>query len=208
MTTSVIEIKQSQSAWEQEYQNGQWQFLYGRSESSRYAVVADLIRRHPGPISLLDIGGGEGVILRYLELENVRRYVALDIAQTALDRIVPKRPQDRCICSSLEAYVPDEKFDVVLFGEVLYYLHDPVQQLRKFESSLNDDGFFVVSMHQKRQWYAYGNRCTRQLQRCFDTHYTVLDQVELIRHEQGSLSWKMFAVAPRRASRQPVTARF
>ena len=196
----MINIKQSQSAWEQEYKDGRWQFLYERSESARYALVADFIRRHPGPLSLLDIGGGEGVILKYLPLDNVRRYVALDLAQTALDRIVPQRPQDRYICSSLEAYVPDEKWDVILFGEVLYYVHDPVQELRKFESSLNEGGFFVVSMHQKRQWYAYGNRCTRQLQRCFASHYNVLDQVELIRHENQSLSWKMFAVAPRRAS--------
>ena len=109
----MINVKQSQSAWEKEYKDGCWQFLYDRSESPRYAVVADLIRRHPGPISLLDIGGGEGVILKYLQLENIRRYVGLDLAQTALERIVPKRPQDRYICSSLEAYAPDEKWDVI-----------------------------------------------------------------------------------------------
>jgi SAM-dependent methyltransferase len=201
---TMIDIKQSKSDWEQEYKNGCWQYLYDRGESPRYAVVADLIRRHPGPISLLDVGGGEGVILKYLQLENVRRYVGLDLAQTALDRIVPRRSQDRYICSSLEAYAPDETWDVVLFGEVLYYMNDPVEELRKFESSLKDDGFFVVSMHQKRKWYAYGNRCTRQLKRYFAAHYTVLEQVDIIRHDNGSVAWKMFAVSPRRRSGEQI----
>jgi predicted TPR repeat methyltransferase len=191
------EIKQSRSAWEKEYQDGQWQCLYGESEAPRYALVASFIRRRQGPITLLDVGCGEGVILRHLDLGCVRRYVGLDLAQTALDGIQPQRSQDRYICSSLETYAPDEKWDVILFGEVLYYTHDPVGQLRKFESSLNKDGFFVVSMHQKQKWYAYGNRCIRRLKRCFRDHYTVLDNVELIRHGDESLTWQIFVVRPR-----------
>jgi 2-polyprenyl-3-methyl-5-hydroxy-6-metoxy-1,4-benzoquinol methylase len=196
----MINVKQSKSAWEQEYESGSWEFLNGRGEAPRYAVVADQIQTHPGRISLMDVGCGEGVILRYLDLNKIRRYVGLDLAQTPLDRIVPRRSQDRYICSSLEDYSPDEKWDVILFGEVLYYVGDPVDQLRKFEASLNDDGFFVVSMHQKHKWWAYGNRCTRQLKQCFNAHYMVLDHVELIRHANEPLTWEVFVVRPRHAS--------
>ena len=89
--------------------------------------------KHLGPpISLLDVGCGEGLILRFCDREWLVNYTGLDISQTALDRIKTLLPTDRLICSPLEEFSTDQRFDVILFNEVLYYMSDPKSHLKKF----------------------------------------------------------------------------
>src|SRR5438876_12409511 len=101
--------------WEQEYRRGKWHFLHGDVEFVRYKVLANYIHRYQRQISLFDIGCGEGVILKHLDLDLVEQYTGLDIAAAALEKISPKREQDKYICSPLEEYIPDGKWDVILF---------------------------------------------------------------------------------------------
>ena len=160
-------------------------------------MVGGLIRRRAQPFSLLDVGCGTGAILRYVDLALVTQYTGVDLAQTALDRVEPKRPQDRYICSSLEEFNPGEKWDIILFNEVLYYTHDPVAQLRRFEECLRPGGLFVVSMHKKAIPFAYNNRCIRRVRTYFvQAHYSVLDAVEIC-NLSASARWQIFLVQPR-----------
>src|ERR1700728_4128306 len=126
-------IKQDKASWEAAYRQGVWDSLCSDSEYAHNLMVGGFIRRRTTPYSLLDVGCGSGVILRYLDLTLVTQYTGVDLAQAALDRIEPKRMQDCYVCSSLEQFKPVEKWDVILFNEVLYYTHDPVAQLARFE---------------------------------------------------------------------------
>lgn len=184
--------------WEQEYQKGDWNRLHGDDEFVRYQVLASYVHRMQSGISLFDVGCGEGVLLRHLNLDFVASYTGLDIAQTALDRIGPRRRCDRYICSTLEHYLPDEKWDVILFNEVLYYTADPVAQLRKFEQSLKERGVFLISIYKKNNVFAYNNRCIRSLQRFFMRQaYCIQDAVE-IRNLRKPARWQVFVVQPSR----------
>ena len=69
--------------------------LFRSAEFAHYAMVAAYIQISRRPISLLDIGCGEGQILKHLNLDLIAQYTGVDIAQAALDQITPKRPQDR-----------------------------------------------------------------------------------------------------------------
>jgi len=182
--------------WEQEYRRGKWHFLHGDVEFVRYKVLANYIHRYQRQISLFDIGCGEGVILKHLDLDLVEQYTGLDIAAAALEKISPKREQDKYICSPLEEYIPDGKWDVILFNEVLYYTCQPVAILKKFEGCLNDGGFFLVSLYKGKSPFAYHNRCIRQLGRYFrKASYVIEDAVELSKIYQP-LAWQIFVVRP------------
>lgn len=189
-------IRQDRGAWEKEYQDGSWEFLSDENESIRYTVLARYIAKQQRPIRLCDVGCGPGIILRHLDMNLIAKYTGLDFVQESLDRIDPKRSQDRYICSSLEEYVPDDKWDVILFNEVLYYMDDPVKEMRKFEAALSKGGIFIVSMHKKDRWLAYGDRCIRRVRSYFkEAHYDIQDAVELKRI-YDHVSWTIYVVRP------------
>ena len=187
---------QNRDQWENEYQSGLWQGLHSDREAARYHVVAGYLQRGARPVSILDIGCGEGVILKYLDLDRARKYTGIDLAQAALDRITPRRPQDRTICSTLEDYSPDDTWDVVLFNEVLYYTPDPVAQLKKFEHALAPGGWFVVSMHRKSNPLAWNNRCIRSVWRYVRQAGYAIDDAVVLSKSDRSASWEVFAVRP------------
>lgn len=192
----TAEIKQDKVSWEAAYRKGEWDSLASDAEYAHNVVVGGFIRRRATSYSLLDVGCGSGVILRYLDLTLVTQYTGMDLAQAALDRIEPKRPQDRYICSSLEGFNPGGKWDVILFNEVLYYTHDPVAQLRKFEKCLRPGGSFVVSMHKKANPFAYNNRCLSRVRSYFRrAHYSVVDAVEVCKLT-SAIRWQVFLVQP------------
>jgi SAM-dependent methyltransferase len=191
-----IKVKQERSVWENNYTNGQWECLRGKQEFAHYTVVAGYIQREKRPVSLLDIGCGEGVILHYLNLDLIKQYTGLDVAQAALDKISPRRKQDDYICSSLENYRPDRGWDVILFNEVLYYTFDPVKHLKQFETALNAGGFYVISMFRKNNPFATNNRCIRRVRRHLrEASYQIEDAVQVSKL-YGSASWQMWLVRP------------
>lgn len=197
-TASAARVKQERSSWEQEYSSGKWSCLGASAEFAHYAIVAAYIQISRRPISLLDIGCGEGQILKHLNLDLVAQYTGVDIAQAALDQIIPKRPQDRFICSTLENFRPDAKWDVILFNEVLYYTFDPVANIKPLETALTAEGRMLVSIYKKKNPFAWNNRCLRKVQRYFrEAGYAVEDAVEISRIDTR-VTWQVFQVKPPR----------
>jgi 2-polyprenyl-3-methyl-5-hydroxy-6-metoxy-1,4-benzoquinol methylase len=189
-------IKQDKASWERAYQQGLWDILSSDAEYAHNLVVGGFVGRRAKPYSLLDVGCGSGVILRYLDPAMLTQYTGVDLTEAALARIEPKRPQDRYICSSLEEFNPDEKWDVILFNEVLYYTRDPVASLRKFEKCLHPGGSFVVSMHKKASPFAYNNRCIRRVRDYFrQARYSLMDAVEICKITSAT-RWQVFLVQP------------
>lgn len=184
--------------WESEHKTGNWTHLQGEHEFAHYTLVAGYLQRLGQQITLLDLGCGQGVILKYLNRDLIGKYTGVDVAQAALDRIT-LRPKDELICSSLEDYEPNEKWDVVLFNEILYYTKDPVAHLKKFETALTPRGFFVVSIHRKPNPMAWNNRCMRRVQAYFRTSsYVIEDGVTLSKLYEPS-KWDILIARPERS---------
>jgi predicted TPR repeat methyltransferase len=189
-----VNLQQEKNKWDAQYRTGQWTHLDDQREFARYALLAAYIQRRGKAIYLLDIGCGEGIILKYLKPELISQYDGIDIAQAALDRIQNRRSQDRYICSGIQDFSPDARWDVILFNEVLYYTDDPVEQIAKFESALTPQGYFLISMHRKSSPLAWNNRCIRAVRRYFSSaSYKVDDSIELATPE---CAWQVFVARP------------
>jgi 2-polyprenyl-3-methyl-5-hydroxy-6-metoxy-1,4-benzoquinol methylase len=182
--------------WEREYKSGAWDRLTNNKGSTHCKVVAFYVQKKGTKQSILDAGCGSGSILTHLDFDLIEKYTGVDIAQAALDKIAPKRSQDEYICSTLEDYVPNGTWDVVLFNNILNYISDPVEQLKKFEKTLKPEGFFVISWYKNKRYFSSNNRSLRRVRAYLQqASYACDDAVELSNID-GSAAWEIFRVRP------------
>ena len=75
------------------------------------------------------------------------RYLGLDIAPTAVDQATAKQlPEASFQCADVESFTTEERFDVIVLNEVLYYFIDPIPVLERLAGLLAPGGHFVGSM--------------------------------------------------------------
>ncbi len=136
-----------EARWDAEYSTGQWRFLRDLDQAAHYRIV-ELFRRRlkPGG-AVLDVGCGEGIL--YTEAEGMpdARYLGIDPAAAAIAGA--KRgagPNARFQLASAESFATEERFEVIVFNESLYYCREPRATMEKYAAMLAEDGIFIVSM--------------------------------------------------------------
>jgi 2-polyprenyl-3-methyl-5-hydroxy-6-metoxy-1,4-benzoquinol methylase len=94
--------------------------------------------------SLLDVGCGEGALADYLNEEQKKNYVGIDLSKEAV-RIAKEKRGFNFIQASAETYtpLPGQSFDLIVFNEMLYYT-DHVEILKRYEKFLSKKGVFLV----------------------------------------------------------------
>lgn len=125
--------------WNHEYSEGKWQYLTTLEQAARYGVVAAMVRQLGSALRLLDAGCGEGALLHYLRGGQLSAYLGVDFSDVAVQRAMLSR--DGCdanvqvsySCRDIAGFEESdyEAFDVVVFNEVLYALHDPVESVSR-----------------------------------------------------------------------------
>jgi 2-polyprenyl-3-methyl-5-hydroxy-6-metoxy-1,4-benzoquinol methylase len=186
----------SREKWEQQFKQGGWDFLKSERQIPRYRVLCSYMKHLGRPISLLDVGCGEGLILRYCDREWLVNYTGVDISQAGLDRIKTLLPTDRLICSALEEFSTEQRFDVILFNEVLYYTADPESHLKKFRNYLNSGGFILISTFKKSGWFSRNNRSIRSVWRLVrKCKWKKIDEV-VINNVPDRTSWRIALIQP------------
>ena len=105
------------------------------------SYVAELVRPHLGP-SVLEVGAGIGSNIAYLRRPPVREWTAVepDTAQAAqiLD------PGVRVVVGTLAAIEAAERFDAILYLDVLEHVADDAAELRGAATHLAPGGRLVV----------------------------------------------------------------
>jgi SAM-dependent methyltransferase len=134
--------------WDRQYDGGTWAYLRDVREIARYSVVAGYVEHYCPRGSVLDVGCGEALLLRHLDVPNLESYVGIDCSRVALERRC-LFGNARLVCGTAEDYKPEpaETFDVVVFNEVLCYLVNPIAVLKRYATFLRPDGIIVVSMY-------------------------------------------------------------
>lgn len=182
--------------WDHQYRQGTWDYLNSTDEIPRYSVLGSYMKFLGRPISLLDVGCGEGLVLKFCEREWLKIYTGLDISQTALDKIKTLLPTDTLICSTLEDCSINNKFDVILFNEVLYYTSDPESQLMRFRDYLKPEGYILISTYKKSGWFSRNSRGIQNVWRLVEKcKWNKIDEV-LITNIPKKKSWRITLIQP------------
>jgi SAM-dependent methyltransferase len=174
---------------DEEYARGRWDYLNDLEEMTRYAVIIGYCEYGGDVSSVLDLGCGVGILRRWLRPLEAVEYVGVDLSNVAIEtaRRDCTDAKTTFVTMDVATFVPDRKFDVIVFNEVLYYFEHPDEILRRFATSLAENGRFVISL-----WDSPESRRAWRRSRG-DVH--ILDEVQ-IRHRSG-VAWQIRLCRPR-----------
>ena len=111
--------------------------------------------------SLLDIGAANGYFVELAKSQGFSS-VGIEVSQSAVDWAA--KLGRNVICSAIEEYIPNEKFQIVTILDVLEHLENPKDALLKIAALLNTDGLLVVNVPDqgslfaricRMKWHAY-----------------------------------------------------
>ncbi len=135
------------------------------------AFIAAVARRHPGPLRIVDIGGGYGDMLRAIDRWATRRQVDLHLTSvdlnphaTAAGQAVPARQPLASVPACLSDYRPATPPDLVVSSLFAHHLDDPtlVRFLRWSEQTARL-GWFVNDLHRHPLPYYFFRTSSRLL---------------------------------------------
>jgi SAM-dependent methyltransferase len=140
--------------WDAEYASGRWRCLESMPGDCVYSVV----ERYARGGSVLDLGCGPGTTGSELNAASYSQYIGVDISDVAIEKA--KRRAESCRRTDKNRYLqgdivtfePDQKFDLILFGDSLYYVSWAHIQsmLNRYASYLNAGGVFVARIYGRR----------------------------------------------------------
>lgn len=132
---------------DEEYASGLWDCLRSIREVPRHGVMAGYCHHlRPGG-AILEIGCGEGILQERLEAARYSRYLGIDVSAEAIQRTLTKAGERTgFVVADAETFVPDQRYDLVLFNECLEYFAEPLALVQRYERFLAAEGLFIVSM--------------------------------------------------------------
>jgi SAM-dependent methyltransferase len=174
--------------WNSQYESGKWAYLGGLPELGRYSILIGYLTHFKPRGSILDVGCGEGVFYRRIQPNGYSRYVGIDIAGSAIRTLQQSGDGNSAFFGAdAEGYLPTERFDVLVFNEVLSYFRDPDAVLERYARALNSGGIILVStcVPSRR-----GSAILERLRK----RYRVLDETT-VTHSAAKWSWIVTVLA-------------
>ena len=105
------------------------------------SYVADLVRPHLGP-SVLEIGAGIGSNIPYLRRPPVRDWTAVEPDAAQAMQIL--QPGVRVVVGTIASVDASERFDAILYVDVLEHIADDAGELRRAATHLAPGGRLIV----------------------------------------------------------------
>jgi len=126
-----------------------WEFETSPYEAAKYARTLDALpAEHFGKI--LEVGCANGVLTAKLgaRCDDLLAVDVSDIALTAAEERCADQPHIRFEKRQLPGEAPDERFDVILLSEVVYYLgRDDVERLADYLKRALRSGGYLLLVH-------------------------------------------------------------
>jgi SAM-dependent methyltransferase len=138
-----------------------WGCSERRSQLFRYGLYLDMISRiQPPPRIVLDLGCGEGYLTSQLKERGECNVIGMDLSTVAIGRARQKYPGiDFYECSITgvrwDLLGPDRSPDLVVLGEVLYYLDEDERRacVAGIHEAIKDGAYVIVSVNIGREPY-------------------------------------------------------
>ena len=192
--------------------DGDWQGGESPVHAPRFKTIADLLKSHGADGRTLDVGCGVAELRKWLPVEAC--YLGIEPSGAARAQALLRDPGLNIVgvaAESFELRGEEDRFDNVVFNEMLYYTHDPVGLLEKYARFLAPGGIIVCSIYQKG-----GYSLRRLAQFCFDRRrpisnihcermvrahmkrkgWSVIDDCDVAITDARALSWHIWAYAP------------
>jgi SAM-dependent methyltransferase len=137
--------------WNHEFSSGRWDCLDSTPDERIQAKLEKYARCGP----ILDLGCGSGTASVDLASAAYSSYTGIDISDVAVRkakgraRVAGRADRNEYYQSDIITYVPTRKFQVVVFGDSIYYVpHDQIDDLlKRYSKYLENEGVFVVRIH-------------------------------------------------------------
>lgn len=137
--------------WNKQYKSGRWDSLQSEKEVKRYSQIVSFISEFaPSNPSILDIGCGDGVLTQRMDTIAYKQFVGVDFSVVSIDKAKSKNfPNSEFVAADAISYLPDGNFDVIVFNEAFYYIHDSEKNnvLNRMLHHLNPDGILIISIY-------------------------------------------------------------
>jgi len=171
--------------WNTEYAEGGWDWLRNLDELAHHCVLAGYVSYLKPGGSVLDVGSGEGVFQEQLR-GAAGRYLGVDFEEAIRKAQHKVTDTVRFTVGDMNEFTTTERFDVIVFNESIYYLHDTIAGLTRYEQFLAPDGIVCISMHGKERNDAIWAQV--------DARYRILDAVTMT--NARGIRWTTKALVP------------
>lgn len=184
-------LRTDRSRWNYQYDKGLWNGLENMDELARFSVLAGYVQfLKPNNPSILEVGCGEGILSQRIGRQHYGSFLGTDVANTAIEQAVQRFGDDQTRFEAIDMNVhqPNEKFDVVIFNEAIYYLKPMLDKLIfQYVPMLKPNGLLIISMNTGR--HADGDAKWEQIEKAF----TVVDSSFI---ETAKNGWKIKVFRP------------
>ena len=123
-----------------------WKEDYGHFHDLRCETLMSYVEGS----QLLDIGTGNGQIIRHIKSSQSVKLICSDISESSLINLANNYANCSFICLDVNNQcIKDSSVDSVIMGEVLEHLHDPKSVLINVSKILTADGKIIISVPTK-----------------------------------------------------------
>lgn len=139
--------------WNRQYKSGKWDYLNNEREALRYIKILEFIKlsKKDAP-RILDLGAGEAVLNSRLDIIDYSYFLNVDYSKSCIDKAKAKSlVNSKSVVADIHSFNPDEEFDVIIFNEAFYYVHDNLKKevLNRFLNKLSKNGLIICSIYRE-----------------------------------------------------------
>lgn len=201
MKADHLEIENME--WDEQYIDGTWDYLCQPDEGARYSIICGFLRRYVPDGKILDLGCGAGGLWDYLTAQERKQYAGIDFSDEAV-KLAFKKSSEAFSVADIRDYIPDKNYDAIIFNEVLYYLPQALNTVKRYSEYLTPGGIVVVSMFSYPDIfdneYKIVARTLKELKN--EDSFLILDKLSLISETRWKRKW--FLVALRKINSIPI----
>jgi len=193
----MAKVAKNAAEWDRDYRAGRWRYLGAPKEQARLAIAALYVRLFGGP-RVLDVGCGSGQLFPLLECQNLASYTGVDLSAAAIEATSVADAKVQFVVASAEAFSPPagERYDAILFNEVVYFLADPLAELARYAGFLARDGVLIVSITRASPERGSHDAKIDALWSALDRPpWQTLDEV-FVSHQGSGNAWRLRALRP------------
>jgi SAM-dependent methyltransferase len=139
--------------WNKQYRHGRWESLKSEKEAKRYNQIINYMKSYsPSNPTILDIGCGEGVLNERMKGFDFEYFLGLDFSEVSIELAQNKKlPKTEFIAEDVVNYRPQRTFDLIVFNEAFYYIHETEKNnvLNRMLDNLSEDGVLIISIYRE-----------------------------------------------------------